>query len=422
MFFDEVTIEVEAGRGGNGSVSFRRERFVPKGGPDGGNGGRGGHVHLVVDPQLTTLASFRRRRHFKAGAGGHGQGHKKRGKQGTDLEIPVPPGTLVHDDESGSLIADLTDADARVRIAEGGRGGRGNAAFKSSVRRAPRLAEKGAPGASRRIRLELRLLADVGIIGAPNAGKSTLLAAVTSARPKIADYPFTSLAPNLGVVDLEDRSLVLVDIPGLIEGAHRGAGLGDRFLRHISRTRALIHLLDGAAEDPASLYDSVNRELDLFSAHLGRLPHIVAYNKIDLPEAQARWPEVRGALEKRSLEAAAISALTGEGVRQLMQRVADLIETLPQREPPEPFGVFRLDAEAFTVEREDGRFRVRGSQVEQAVAMTDWRYDEAIQRLHRRLKAMGVTQALEEAGVRPGDTVVVGKTELEWWEQPEGSE
>ncbi|MFQ5945619.1 MAG: GTPase ObgE [Anaerolineae bacterium] len=421
MFFDEVTIEIEAGRGGNGCVSFRREKFVPRGGPDGGNGGRGGHVHLVVDPQLSTLASFRRQRHFKAGAGGHGQGHKKRGKQGKDLEISVPPGTLVHDAESGSLIADLTDADARVRIAEGGRGGRGNAAFKSSVRRAPRLAEKGAPAGSRRLRLELRLLADVGIIGAPNAGKSTLLAAVTSARPKIADYPFTTLSPNLGVVDLEDRSLVLVDIPGLIEGAHHGAGLGDQFLRHISRTRALIHLLDGAAEDPFALYDSINRELDLFSARLGRLPQIVAYNKVDLPEAQARWPGVRDALKKRGLEAETISALKREGVRQLMLRAADLMESLPEVEPEEPFGVFRLEAEPFTVEREDGTFRVRGSEVERVVAMTDWRYDEGIHLLHRRLKAMGVTQALEEAGVRPGDTVVVGKRELVWWEHPEGS-
>ncbi len=420
MFFDEAKIYVQAGDGGNGAVSFRREKYIPHGGPDGGHGGKGGDVVLVVNPRLNTLLGFRRRSHFRAERGAHGQGKNKHGKNGADLYIPVPPGTVVRDDESGDLIADLVKAKHSVVVAAGGRGGRGNSAFASSTNQAPRWAEKGEPGQARWIRLELKLLADVGIIGLPNAGKSTLLASVSAAKPKIADYPFTTLIPNLGVAIVDDREMVLADIPGLIEGAHSGAGLGDRFLRHIERTRVLIHLLDGSSQDPLKAFDAINRELAQFDPRLGSKPQIAAVNKMDLPEAQAQWPRLQKALGKRGLEVCAISAATGQGVRELLRAVAQRLETLPIPEQivDEELPVIRPGEaeEAFQVSREGHAFRVRGKKVERVVAMTNFDQDEAILRLHRVFKAMGVTDALERAGVREGDQVRIGDVELEWRE------
>jgi GTP-binding protein len=416
VFFDEAKIYVKAGDGGNGCVSFRREKYVAFGGPNGGNGGKGGDVYLMVDPHLNTLISFKKRSHFKAQRGGHGRGKNQTGKQGEDLTIAVPPGTAAYDADTGQLLADLVQPGQRALVAPGGRGGRGNAAFATPTDQAPRLAEKGEPGQERWLRLELKLIADVGIVGVPNAGKSTLLAAVSAARPKIADYPFTTLEPNLGVVAVDDRDFVLADIPGLIEGAHAGAGLGHQFLRHVERTRLLIHLLDGASADPLGDFEKINEELALFDPHLARKPQVVVLNKMDLPQTQELWPRVRREMKKLELEAMSISAVTGQGVSTLMRRVVDLLDSLPQEEPIiEEVGIFRLEEkEPFSITREEDGWRVRGPEIERVVAMTNWDYDEAVMRFQRILEAMGISAALEEAGIELGDTVRIGDTELEW--------
>ena len=416
-FFDEATIHVRAGKGGNGCVSFRREKYVPLGGPNGGNGGGGGGVYLVADRHLNTLIQFKRRQHFRAEAGWHGLGKGKQGNRGEDLLVRVPPGTVVRDAETGVLLADLVGDGQRVLVAEGGRGGRGNEAFKSSTNQAPRIAEKGAPGESRSLKLEMKLIADVGIIGMPNAGKSTLLAAVSAARPKIAPYPFTTLVPNLGVVAIDHKSLVLADIPGLIEGAHAGAGLGTKFLRHIERTRLLIHLLDGAAADPLQDHEAINAELSLFSAELVAVPQVVALNKMDLPQARQLWPSVKTTMDKRGIPVFAISAVTGQGTRELLYRVLAILETLPDGDVsvagPRVFRPAK-DEDAFEIVREAERFRLRGRRVQRVAAMTDWHNTEAVARFQRILKAMGIVEALKGAGIKPGDTVVIDEYEWEW--------
>jgi GTP-binding protein len=416
VFFDEVKIYVKAGDGGNGCVSFRREKYAPLGGPSGGNGGKGGDVHLVVDPHLNTLINFKKRSHFKAHRGDHGRGKNQTGKQGEDLTIAVPPGTVAYDADTGQLLADLTQPGERALVAQGGRGGRGNAAFATPTNQAPRLAENGEPGQERWLRLELKLIADVGIVGVPNAGKSTLLAIASAARPKIADYPFTTLEPNLGVVMVDDRDFVLADIPGLIEGAHAGAGLGHQFLRHVERTRLLIHLLDGASVDPLGDFEKINKELALFDPQLARKPQVVVLNKIDLPQTQELWPRVRREMKKLELEAMNISAVTGQGVPTLLQRVVVLLDSLPREEPiVEEIKVFRMEEkELFSITQEKAGWRVRGTKIERVVAMTNWEYDEAVMRFQRILEAMGISAALEEAGVEVGDTVYIGDIELEW--------
>ncbi|MCS7221033.1 MAG: GTPase ObgE [Anaerolineae bacterium] len=425
MFFDEARIYVKGGDGGNGCVSFRREKFVPFGGPNGGNGGNGGSVYLVADPSLNTLVHFRQQVHFRAERGAHGRGKEQHGRNGADLFVPVPLGTVVYDDATGELLADLVKPGQKVLVARGGRGGRGNAAFKSPTNQAPRIAERGEPGIERWLRLELKLIADVGIVGVPNAGKSTLLARVTAAKPKIADYPFTTLEPNLGVVQIGQRDFVLADIPGLIEGAHQGAGLGDRFLRHVERCRALIHLLNGLSPDPVGDWEAINQELELFNPKLADKPQLVAFNKMDLPEVRERWPAVRRALMARGVEdPLAISAATGDGVWALLQRTLTLLDRLSAEPTVVPEGeerVFRPAPEepAFVIEREKGAWRVRGQKIERVVAMTNWDYYEAALRFQRILEAMGITRALEEAGVQEGDTVIIGDTELVWG-QPEG--
>ncbi|MGD8634525.1 MAG: GTPase ObgE, partial [Anaerolineales bacterium] len=299
MFIDEARIFVASGKGGDGAVHFRKEKYVPRGGPDGGNGGQGGDVVLYVDPRKSTLSAFRRQRHFRAGDGKPGGGSDKTGRSADDVKIPVPPGTIVRL-EDGSILGDLLEPDQELIICKGGRGGRGNARYATARNQAPRMAEKGEPGEEKWIELELRLVADVGIIGVPNAGKSTLLSAVTNAKPKIAAYPFTTLAPNLGVVELDiDATMVLADIPGLIEGAHEGVGLGFDFLRHIQRTRVLIHLVDGSAPDPIADFSQINTELSLFDERLATKPQVVAINKIDLPEVRERIPELKQAFTER---------------------------------------------------------------------------------------------------------------------------
>ena len=418
MFYDEARIYVKAGDGGDGAVAFRREKYVPYGGPAGGDGGKGGDVVFTVDPHLNTLYRFSKRRHFKAARGQHGRGKNQHGAGGADLRVPVPPGTVVYDADADEFLGDLTEPGQELVVAQGGRRGRGNARFTTSTNQAPRIAEHGAPGQERWLRLELRLLADVGVVGAPNAGKSTLLAAVTAARPKIAPYPFTTLQPNLGVVVLDSQTeFVLADIPGLIEGASEGKGLGHEFLRHIQRTRVLIHLLDGLSADPLADFAAINRELAAFGHGLAQKPQLVALNKVDMPQVRARWPQIRAALEAQGYPAMAISALAREGTRELLYRAAHMLAELPEEVPARELPVFRPDDdEAFTIERDDDGWWVRGVRVERLAAMTVWNLDEAVRRFQRTLERMGITAALEEAGVQPGDTVRIGERELVWEE------
>ncbi|MBI4526443.1 MAG: GTPase ObgE [Deltaproteobacteria bacterium] len=329
-FVDEVRIKVKAGDGGRGCVSFRREKYVPRGGPDGGNGGDGGDVAIAADPQLATLLDLRYQKQYKAGRGEHGRGKDQHGKKGAVKHIAVPVGTVIRDAASGEVLADLKNPGERVVVAAGGKGGRGNASFASSTHRSPRRAQPGLPGEERELDIELRLLADVGIIGLPNAGKSTLIAAISAARPKIAEYPFTTLVPNLGVVTVgEGKSFVVADIPGLIEGAHRGEGLGHKFLRHVSRTNLLIHLIDvsGIREaEPLANWHTLNRELRLFDPALAEKPQIVVANKIDLPEGRAGASVVKNALGPLAVSFCAVSAVTGEGLADLKRLMAKKLD------------------------------------------------------------------------------------------------
>jgi GTP-binding protein len=336
-FIDEVKIRVIAGDGGRGCVSFRREKFVPRGGPSGGNGGNGGDVVAIADPQLTTLLDLRYQKLYKAGRGQHGMGSDCHGHRGDDRIIKVPVGTMIRDAATGELIGDLRAAGERVTVARGGRGGKGNAHFVSSTHRSPRFAQPGEPGEERELEIELRLLADVGIIGLPNAGKSTLISVISSVRPKIADYPFTTLVPNLGVVGYDDKSFVVADIPGLIEGAHEGHGLGHKFLRHVMRTSLLIHLIDGSQidpDDPLKDWRIVNDELALFDPALAQKPQIVVINKIDLAEAREHARAFGKEIPERYRPLYLISAATTEGVQALAQTVGREIQALRQTEPP----------------------------------------------------------------------------------------
>jgi len=431
MFLDRVKIWVRAGDGGDGAATFRREAHVPRGGPDGGDGGRGGSVILAVDAGLTTLRDFRYRHHFRAEPGGRGSGNRRHGKAGSDLLLAVPPGTGVLDDVSGELMADLVATGQRAVVARGGRGGLGNVHFATPTHRTPRHAQKGEPGEERWLRLELRLIADVGLVGLPNAGKSTLLAALTAARPKIADYPFTTLEPNLGVMELgpdDERRPTVADVPGLIEGASAGAGLGHAFLRHVERTRVLVHLVDGSARDPGWDLDVIRGELRLHDPALLDKPLVVAFTKIDLLAARRAWPAFAAARCAEGLPAVAISAEQGEGLDTLRAVLADL---LPDAEalaaPPEPAGVVvhRLDAagDAFTVSREDDAFRVRGRRIERLAVQTDFANDESAARFQADLVRLGIDPALRRAGIQPGDPVRIGVVELEWgpeaWEADE---
>ena len=420
MFYDQAKIYVRSGDGGDGMIGFRREKHVPRGGPDGGDGGRGGDVRFIVSRHDNTLVRYHRRSHFRAGNGGHGSRKRMTGANGEILRLEVPAGTLIRDAESGELLADLTQDDQDVLIVKGGRGGRGNVRFASSTNQAPRLAERGEPGQERWLTLELKLIADVGIVGVPNAGKSTLLSVVSSARPKIADYPFTTLQPNLGVVELGDyETLVLADIPGLIEGAAGGAGLGHDFLRHIERTRMLIHLLDGAASDPLEDWAMINQELALYDARLEQKAQIVVLNKMDLPDAQAWEPVIREQIEAAGYQFCAISAASGEGIRTMLLEVAAMLESTPKQdvlaEEPE---VIRPapDEDAFSIKREGDGWRVVGGRIERVAAMTYWEFEATTRRFQQILETMGISKALTEAGISDGDMVFIGDEVLEWSE------
>lgn len=418
---------MRSGKGGDGMVHFRREKFVPRGGPDGGDGGRGGSVILEADPGLNTLYAFRHQSVFQASDGKNGARSNMTGKTADDLTIRVPAGTSIFEDGTGELLGDLIEAGQRLTVARGGRGGKGNARFATSVRQVPKIAEKGEPGEQKNLRLELKLIADVGIIGIPNAGKSTLLAALTNARPKIASYPFTTLEPNLGICELdEETQLILADIPGLIEGAHRGIGIGHDFLRHIQRTRVLIHLLDGLAQDPQLDFAQINSELALFDPALVDKPQVIALNKIDLPEVQERWSEIENDIKQRLSQKSSpiqavpevfcISASTGENVKKLIQRVNGVLQEMPVKETLEAVPVYRYehDPKEFSITRTAKGWQVRGEAIERAARMTYWEHYQSVRRFQKILESLGIDGSLREAGVQPGDTVMIADFELEW--------
>ena len=420
MFIDQAEIFVQSGKGGNGMMHFRREKYVPRGGPDGGDGGRGGDVILEARHTVNSLISFRHTMRFAADDGKGGGSQKMFGKSADDLIVPVPLGTVIYDALTGDLLGDLTTHGQRLVVCKGGRGGRGNVHFKSSKNQVPRTAEKGEPGEEKRLRLELKLIADIGIIGVPNAGKSTLLSVLTNAKPDIAPYPFTTIQPNLGVAEIDaDTSVVLADIPGLIEGASQGVGLGHDFLRHIQRTRVLIHLLDGMSEDPIADYSQINTELSLFDENLGKKPQIVALNKIDQPEVQERLPKLKKEMKKRGIELVAVSAMARTDVKTLLLKSYQTLAETPSLEEivPVAMPVYRPqeDPNQFEITREDGKqWRVTGPAIQRAAAMTYWEHSGSVRRFQRIMEAIGIEKALREAGVQDGDTVFIGDFELEW--------
>ncbi len=419
MFHDRAVIEVRAGGGGNGVVSFRREAHVPKGGPDGGDGGRGGDVVIVCDGSLRDLSSFRRGAHFKAPRGGHGQGANKHGATPEPLEVRVPPGTVVVDEKQGDRW-DLLAAGQRAAVARGGQGGRGNRQFATSTRQTPRFAERGLPGEERRLELQLRLLADAGLVGLPNAGKSSLLARLTRAQPKVAGYPFTTLEPVLGTLERDDRQLVIADIPGLIEGASSGAGLGHEFLAHVERCRVLVHVLDLApldGSDPAANFATVEAELREHGQGLAGLPRLLALSKADLvspEEAQRAAEEWTGRLDAGVLDVIVTSAATGQGLGELATAIfghvpADEDDEAEERATPATHRVYRPGrADAFAINRTpSGAYRIEGERVERLIARHDTDNDEALRYIEERLRALGVIKALESAGFEPGDDVEI---------------
>ncbi len=425
MFLDSVKVWLRAGDGGAGASTFRREAHVPRGGPDGGDGGRGASIQLRVHAGQTTLRDYQHKHHFRAPGGGRGERARRHGKAADDLILDVPPGTAVYDDATGELLADLVAAGQVAMVARGGRGGLGNTHFATSTHQAPKHAQKGEPGEERWVRLELRLIADVGLVGLPNAGKSTLLAAVTAARPKIADYPFTTLEPNLGVMDLEDeRRPTIADVPGLIEGASAGAGLGHAFLRHVERTRVLVQVVDGSDRDPGWDYDVIVDELRAHDPRLLEKPRLVVFNKIDLPSAAEAWPAFREARAREGVAAIALSAASGVGVDAFRAALAELLPSAEELGvPEEPAGVVvhRLDAapDRVTVSRDrDGAFRVAGTRIERLAAQTNFEVEESAERFQRDLERSGADADLRRAGIKPGDTVRVGPVELEWEPDP----
>ena len=432
MLVDRARIHVRAGNGGNGSASFRREKFIPMGGPDGGDGGNGGSVYLRAKQNLTTLLPFQYTSRFKAEHGGPGRSQQRHGKKGKDLYIDVPQGTVVWDDESGEILADLTDAEETTQIARGGQGGLGNVHFKTSTRQAPRLAELGEPGEERWLRLELRLIADVGLVGLPNAGKSTLLSSSSAAKPKIADYPFTTLEPNLGVVQVggaDGQIFVMADIPGLISGAAQGVGLGLEFLRHVRRTKLLVHVLDASGgfeeRDPLVDFDTVNDELASYEVNLLDKPMLVALNKVDVPEAQDNVPRLSETLVARGFRVFPISAATGEGVPELLQAVATDLREIEasevEAERPQQRRIYTLsnvDEKAWQAERlSRHHFAITGIGVERFTRMTDFSREEGVERFQRFLETSGISQELTRLGVEDGDVVHIADFDLIWGEQ-----
>jgi len=418
MFVDQARIFVKGGDGGNGTVAFRREKYVPQGGPSGGDGGRGANVVFQADEGLRTLMDFRYRRHYKGERGEHGKGKNMHGASASDLVIKVPVGTVIKDAETGAVLADMVENGQTFVGAKGGRGGRGNARFATSTHRAPAFAEKGEPGEERWLILELKLLADVGLVGFPNAGKSTFISRVSAARPKIADYPFTTLVPNLGVVEVAPgESFVMADIPGLISGAHRGAGLGHEFLRHIERTRVLVFILDCSGfegRDPIADYETLLEELRLYRSDLLERPRIIAANKVDVPGAMENVSSLRERV--KDIPVFPISALTGEGVDQLVNKVYQTLSQLPEVVTTTGDMVITRfeDRTPFTINTVDGVYEIRGERIEKLVAMTNFDNEEALQRFQHIIEKMGINQALRERGIKEGDIVRIQDLEFEY--------
>ncbi|MDM5298933.1 GTPase ObgE [Bacillus pumilus] len=426
MFVDQVKVYVKGGDGGNGMVAFRREKYVPKGGPAGGDGGNGSDVVFEVDEGLRTLMDFRYKRHFKAERGEHGMSKNQHGRNAEEMVVKVPPGTVVTDEETKQVLADLTEHGQRAVIAKGGRGGRGNTRFATPANPAPQLSENGEPGKERDVILELKVLADVGLVGFPSVGKSTLLSIVSSAKPKIADYHFTTLVPNLGVVETDDsRSFVMADLPGLIEGAHQGVGLGHQFLRHIERTRVIVHVIDMSGlegRDPYEDYVTINEELEQYNMRLMERPQIIVANKMDMPDAAENLAGFKEKLTDDH-QVFPISAITREGLRELLFEIANQLEHTPEfplyneEELSDNRVMYKFDEEdaPFEISREsDGTFVLTGKALERLFKMTDFSRDESIKRFSRQLRGMGVDDALRERGAKDGDIIRLLEFEFEF--------
>jgi GTP-binding protein len=413
---DHVEISVKAGAGGNGVVSFRREKFVPRGGPDGGDGGSGGNVVVVADASVSTLLEVGRRHLYRGGNGEHGQGSKRYGRRGEDVVIRVPCGTQVRKKGTETLVADLSVAGESVVVARGGLGGWGNTRFATSTNQAPRIAQRGGRGEETDLLLDLKLLSDVAIIGMPNAGKSTLLSLISAAHPRIASYPFTTLDPVLGVVEMGYRTFVVAEIPGLIEGAHAGVGLGQEFLRHAERARIFLHLLDGTRPDPLHDLDVINAELSQFQSELAAKPQVLAVNKLDLAEVESREEEIGQALAERGIAGYFISAAAGNGVGELLERVAAELDRLTPETPVAEMPVIapRPLSQRFEVTVVNGVCTVRGQRVEALAEMMPLEQEEGRQEFWRRLGRWGVGKAIRRAGARPGERVHIGHVEVEW--------
>lgn len=435
MFLDQVTIDVKAGKGGDGMVAFRREKYVPDGGPAGGDGGRGGNVILVVDEGLRTLMDFRFNRHFKAQPGENGMSKGMHGRGAEDTYIKVPQGTTVRDADTGALLGDLLEQGQTLTIAKGGRGGRGNIRFASPKNPAPELAENGEPGQERKIELELKVLADVGLVGFPSVGKSTLLSVISSARPKIGAYHFTTLVPNLGMVTTSDgRSFAVADLPGLIEGASQGVGLGTQFLRHIERTRVILHVIDMSGmegRDPYEDYQAINQELATHNLRLLERPQIIVANKMDMPESEENLVKFKEQLAKEQTDEFAdplpifpISGVTRKGIDALLSATADLLEVTPEfllydeeiEEEVVQYG-FHSDEPEFTIDRDpDATWILSGEKIEKLFQMTNFDHDETVMRFARQLRGLGVDEALRARGAKDGDIVRIGNFEFEFVE------
>ena len=424
MFTDYTKIIIKSGDGGNGAATFRREKYVAAGGPDGGDGGKGGDIYFQVDKDKNTLIDFRYNKKYKAGNGENGSGSHCNGKYGEDLYIKVPIGTVVKDAETGKVIADLSKPNQTELVLQGGRGGRGNSHFATSTRQAPRFSEDGDKGEEKEVILELKLLADVGLLGYPNVGKSTFLSKVTDARPKIANYHFTTLEPNLGVVKAKSgNSFVIADIPGIIEGASEGVGLGLQFLRHIERTRLLLHFIDVSGEEgrnPVDDFYTINQELKKYSEKLSQRKQILVATKIDVMQDETRIKELEKLAQKENLELYKISAVTGEGVQNLIDHVSKVLETLPKEEliETEERMVYTLKdkEQEWTVRREGNKFIVEGRAVDRLMGRINIEDNESMYYFHKCLKNMGIDDKLKELGVCDGDTVIIAGWELEWEE------
>jgi GTPase len=412
MFCDETEILIKAGKGGTGIVSFRHERLVSKGGPDGGDGGTGGSIYVEVDPELNTLSYLHRTKTIKTSDGGTGGKKKMRGKNGQELILKVPQGTVIYDKKTKKILADLTKKNQKFLLAFGGKGGFGNAHFTSSTRQTPDFAESGEPGQERLLRLELKLIADVGIIGLPNVGKSTLLSRTSAAKPKIADYPFTTLVPNLGIVQINKFSFTACDIPGLIEKAYKGKGLGDKFLRHIERCRLLIHLLDITSEDLTRDYKIINQELKKFSSKLTKKPQILVVNKIDAIDSlklKVKSEKLKKLITDHQLPIA-ISAVSGEGIKELLYEIKNKLEKIPLPKPKrEPIKVFKPYERLIKIEKEKDHFIILGKEIESLAQRTDFKKTQALSRFYNILKRKGVLKELLRSGAKPGNKIKIGK-------------